>query len=79
VHEATFGNEEAERAVETGHSTAREAACLARDAGVRSLVLTHFSARYSRDASDLGREARECFENTVVGRDGLEIDVGYPS
>jgi ribonuclease Z len=79
VHEATFGNEEAERAVETGHSTAREAACLARDAGVRSLVLTHFSARYSRDASDLAREARECFENTVVGRDGLEIDVGYPS
>jgi ribonuclease Z len=79
VHEATFGHEEHDRAVETGHSTAREAACLARDAGVRSLVLTHFSARYSRDASDLGREARECFENTVVGRDGLEIDVGYPS
>jgi len=40
-------------------------------------VLTHFSARYSRDASDLAREARECFENTAVGRDGLEIEVGY--
>jgi len=77
VHESTFGHEEHERAVETGHSTAREAAAVARDAGVRSLVLTHFSARYSRDASDLAREAREVFENTMVGRDGLEIEVGY--
>jgi ribonuclease BN (tRNA processing enzyme) len=42
-------------------------------------VLTHFSARYSRDASDLAREARETFENTVVGRDGLEVEVEYPS
>jgi ribonuclease Z len=78
VHEATFGNEEAERAVETGHSTAREAGLVARDAGVGALLLTHFSARYSRDASDLGKEARECFEGTVhVGRDGMEIDVPF--
>jgi ribonuclease Z len=77
VHEATFGDEEAVRAVETGHSTAREAATVAADAGVRSLVLMHFSARYSRDASDLGREAREVFDRTVVGKDGMEIDVPY--
>jgi ribonuclease Z len=78
VHEATFGNEEAERAVETGHSTAREAALVARDAGVDALVLTHFSARYSRDASELGKEARECFGGSVyVGRDGLEVEVPY--
>jgi ribonuclease Z len=77
VHEATFGDEESARAVETGHSTAREAATVAADAGVRSLVLVHFSARYSRDASDLGREAREVFEPTIVGKDGLEIDVPY--
>ncbi len=77
VHEATFGDEEAARAVETGHSTAREAAILARDAGVRTLVLTHFSARYSRDASELGREARQAFERTIVGKDGLEIEVEY--
>ena len=77
VHEATFGDEEAERAVETGHSTAREAAQVAREAAVGTLLLTHFSARYSRDAGDLGREAREVFERTVVGRDGLEVEVPY--
>jgi len=79
VHEATFGDEEAERAVETGHSTAREAAQVARDAGVGTLLLTHFSARYSRDAGDLGREAREVFAATVVGKDGLEVEVPYRS
>lgn len=79
VHEATFGDEEGERAVETGHSTAREAAQVAREAGVGTLLLTHFSARYSRDASDLGREARELFPNTVVGKDGLELEVPYRS
>ena len=77
VHEATFGDEEADRAVETGHSTAREAAIIARDAGVGTLVLTHFSARYSRDAGDLGKEARQCFERTLVGKDGLELEVPF--
>jgi len=77
VHESTFGDEEAERAVETGHSTAREAAHVAAAAGVRTLVLVHFSARYSRDASDLGKEAREVFERTLVGKDGMEIEVPY--
>src|SRR5262249_27301325 len=59
VHEATFGDEEAERAIETGHSTAREAARVAHDANVRQLSLTHFSARYSRDAYELLREAQQ--------------------
>ena len=77
VHESTFGDEEAARAVETGHSTAREAAIIARDAGVGTLLLLHFSARYSRDASDLGKEARQCFERTIVGKDGMELDVPY--
>ena len=77
VHEATFGDEEAARAVETGHSTAREAAMIARDANVGTLLLTHFSARYSRDASELGKEARQCFERTIVGKDGMEFEVPY--
>ncbi len=77
VHEATFADEEADRARETGHSTAREAAAIARDAAVRQLVLTHFSARYSRDASELLRQAREEFDAVVLARDGLEIEVPY--
>ena len=77
VHEATFGDEEADRAVETGHSTAREAAMVARDAEARRLVLTHFSARYSHDASELEREARQVFPKVLAARDGTEIDVPY--
>ena len=63
--------------METGHATAREAAGIALAAQVRRLVLTHFSARYSRDPSDLEREAKELFPNVTIARDGMEIDVPY--
>jgi ribonuclease Z len=73
IHEATFADEEAARALETGHSTAREAAGIALRAGARRLVLTHISARYSREARELEEEAKQVFANTRVAKDGLEI------
>ncbi|HET9634914.1 MAG TPA: ribonuclease Z [Gemmatimonadaceae bacterium] len=77
IHEATFTSEEAPRALETGHSTAREAAEVAAKANVKRLILTHVSARYSRDTSELEREAREVFANTIIARDGMEVDVPF--
>ena len=68
--------DERARARETGHSTAAEAAELARDAGVRLLALTHLSTRYfPRDVRD---EARAIFPATVVPRDFDAIDVPFP-
>jgi ribonuclease Z len=80
VHDATFGDEEVDRALETLHSTAREAARIARAAGVRQLVLTHLSTRYDRDPSSLVRQAREEVQDVdvAVAYDGLVIEVPLP-
>jgi ribonuclease Z len=75
VHEATFAADETERAAETMHSTALQAAELARDAGVRMLALTHVSPRYF--GPELAREAREVFPNTVVPRDFDVIELPF--
>jgi ribonuclease Z len=76
VHEATFMQDERARARETGHSTAAQAAELARDAQVRLLALTHLSTRYfPREVRD---EARAIFANTVVPRDFDAIAVPFP-
>ncbi|MDX1418536.1 MAG: ribonuclease Z [Rubricoccaceae bacterium] len=63
LHEATFAEALREQAAQTGHSTARDAATTARDAGAERLLLTHFSARYP-DPSPLVEEARAVFPNT---------------
>jgi ribonuclease Z len=67
-HDATFTNEFAEWAVETGHSTARQAAEVAQAAGAGRLLLGHLSARYS-DPAPLLTEARAIFQNTEVAEE----------
>jgi ribonuclease Z len=76
VHEATFSEEEAERAQETSHSTARQAAELARDAEVRVLALIHISTRYA--GPELRDEARAVFAATEAPRDFDTIEVPFP-
>jgi len=76
VHEATFMEDERERARQTAHSTARQAAELARGADVRLLALTHLSTRYfPREVRD---EARSAFPRTIVPRDFDAISVPFP-
>ena len=76
VHEATFVEEERERARETQHSTARQAAELAREAGVKMLALTHVSGRYG--GSEVRDEARAVFSGTEAPRDFDRIEVPFP-
>lgn len=76
VHEATFLADERERARETLHSTAGEAALVAREAGVALLALTHVSVRYAGAA--VAEEARQLFPDTVVPRDFDVVEVPFP-
>jgi ribonuclease Z len=76
VHDGTFADEEADRASETGHSTAHAAAELARDAEVRLLALVHVSTRYNVNTV-LG-QAREVFPNTFAPRDFDLVEIPFP-
>jgi ribonuclease Z len=76
VHEATFLADERDRARETAHSTAGEAALVAREAGVRMLVLTHVSTRYF--GHQVVEEARELFPATEVPRDFDVVEIPFP-
>ncbi|HXR28544.1 MAG TPA: ribonuclease Z [Solirubrobacteraceae bacterium] len=76
VHEATFAEEERERARETFHSTARQAAELAREAEVKLLALTHVSSRYA--GAEIRDQARAVFPATEAPRDFDTIEVPFP-
>jgi ribonuclease Z len=76
VHEATFLEEEADRAAETRHSTARQAAELAASARVAMLALTHVSPRYG--GGEVREEARAAFGRVIVPRDFDSVEVPFP-
>jgi ribonuclease Z len=79
VHEATFGDAEEARARETMHSTAREAARVAREAGARRLVLTHLSTRYDQDPSPLLEQATAEYQgDLLVAHDGMGLEIPLP-
>ena len=73
-HEGTFAQCDAARAKETFHTTAMQAAQIARDAEAKQLVIGHFSARYE-DESILLKEAKEIFPNTLLGKENLKITI----
>jgi ribonuclease Z len=75
IHEATFGDAEQARAIETRHSTAREAARIARDSGARRLILTHLSTRYDRDPEVLLGQAQQEFAQAEVAEDGWSFEL----
>ncbi len=75
-HEATFCSDQAERARRTGHSTAREAASIAREAGAGHLLLGHFSSRY-QEMDCFEREARAVFPNVSLAVDGMVVELPW--
>ncbi len=76
VHEATFSDDEQERALDTRHSTAREAGRVAREANVKRLVMTHLSSRHDVDPSPLLEQARQEFKGQVdVAWDGFSVEL----
>lgn len=74
-HEATFMEEEKDKARETKHSTAKEAATMAKQCGAQKLLIGHFSARY-RELDAMLSEAREIFTNTELAIEGNTFDLG---
>ncbi len=74
LHESTYAEAEKGLAAERGHSTAHQAATVARKAGAKRLVLFHFSARY-RSTAQLEAEARKAFPGAIMAKDGDEVSI----
>ena len=76
IHDAAFADADAQRAAETGHSTARQAAEIASEAGVEMLALVHASTRY--DVRELLTEAREVVPGAIAPRDFDVVEIPFP-
>ena len=74
VFDSTFLDEEKQRAQDTCHSTAKQAATLGKNARVKNLILTHFSARYKDEVGHL-KEAQEIHSSVITAKDLLEIEI----
>ncbi len=80
IHDATFGDDLADRAAETGHSTARQAAQVARDAAVERLALVHTSPRYAGKRDQLHTEAAAVYDGgLLLPEDGDDLEIDYPT
>lgn len=77
IHDGTLTDDKSDRAVESMHSTAGEAASLAKEAEVHHLVLTHISSRYTDDTTPILEDAKKIFKNVTVADDLMEIEVPY--
>jgi ribonuclease Z len=76
IHDGSFADEEAARAAETGHSTAREAAIIAREAEVEMLAIVHVSSRYNVGA--VLAEAQEAMPGAIAPRDFDLVEIPFP-
>jgi len=77
IHDCSFADEMAVWAEESRHSTAGEVAALAKEAGVRKLILTHISSRYTDDAEPILTDSKKIFENAIVAEDLMEVEIPY--
>ncbi len=78
IHDGTFTSDEAERAKETKHTTAKDAAKIAKKAEVRMLALFHLSSRYSKNYRPILDEAKKYFERSIVPSDFTKLRIPYP-
>ncbi len=76
IHDASFSEEEVQRAADTGHSTVGQAAAVAREAHVKMLALVHISSRYH--VGTVLDEARDVFEDCVAPKDFDLIEIPFP-
>ena len=77
IHDCSFSDEMKDWAEESGHSTAGEVAALAKKAGVRKLVLTHISSRYTDDVEPILTDSKGIFENLIVAEDLMDIEIPF--